>query len=147
MDNIELLNYIYRTTGDPYAADQLCYYLKKEFPQLNHETRLQFVDKAMYFVYEIGQLSPVYPVSKTRPKQGSKARLWRVVGELFNREDWIDKGKIAYITAPEACTRQIEFKHYGVRFNDAKRDLPYQYNFFSIYAGYDPISDTLYIRR
>lgn len=128
---------------DPEIQYRMYQGLKDKFPQLNARTKLADApgrdvelpnpdnvrDMHLYFDF-------------FRSTSGWKARLWRILGELFNKPHWINRGRIPLVYFPSTRTVRLE------RFGMATRDSIFMttYN-TTIACGYDALTDTLFVLR
>lgn len=113
--------------------------LKEKFPQLNEKTSIKTVpDRELLLPYSDTR---EWPLGYFIPKRGLKARLWRVLGELFNRSKWLDRGRSPLMVMP--ATRSIRMERYGVTVRGSMGESVSQ----SIACGYDALTDTLYVYR
>lgn len=113
--------------------------LKEKYPQLNLKTSIKIVS------YREVQLASAdtrdWPTGYFIPRRGIKARLWRILGELFNRRAWLDKGRTPLMVMPS--TRVIRLERYGINLHGNGGLIVSK----SIACGYDALTDTLFVYR
>lgn len=113
--------------------------LTERYPQFNSRSRITDVQTAVIRIPEPGAFHP-----RRAPLEGWKGRFWRTVGELFAEQRWIDRGtKFIYDPIPG---REIKLDAIGIQVPMSQfTDDPL--NDYYGRFGYDPQSDTLFIRR
>ena len=137
--NTELLKLLDQRT-EHYIALELYRGLVNQWPQINPTTRLELTEYREVSFASLRALE--WPPPKSwQNARGRKARVWRALGELFNRPRWKRRGMIYAIDPtvprPEAY-ETVTLERYGVTSRIGESAW--------IDCAYYPRTDTLYIR-
>lgn len=115
--------------------------LQEKYPQLNRHSGLSYV----YEGREVEVFNPEGIEAQFRYSdyfirlRGWKARLWRILGEIFNKRKWLDKGRRPLVLLPSK--RIIRLERFGIAEHGAMGLTTTE-----IICGYDATSDTLFVR-
>lgn len=116
-------------------------YLENEVPQINHKTKIADLPNFNRPFVAIAEILPIVFVKTEKRTKTTKARLWRIIGEVFQKESWYKKGVYEEEEIPPYATRTRELRirmqgfHYGP-----------MYQTYIAFA-YDPLSDTLFFKK
>jgi len=127
--------------NDRYIARMIYENLRKEWPQINEQTRIAYTHQNIV-IYAHTEPPPMFPPPPRKVrKAGIKARLYRAVGLKFKKQTWYDKGcewEPRAIEMPPTYREEIQLKTLGWHSYD--KEYPEH-----IRCGYHPTTDTLYI--
>ena len=109
--NQVLLNHLSGKAYTGQYAERVYQEIWKQFPQINPQTTVKFVDS--YEIAWVDEASFV-PAYAWQDRKGLRPRLWRLVGEMFGKSRWRHRGMLYDLdpTAPVPPAKRIPLKPY-----------------------------------